>query len=126
MRSFTLTDAAEMPFNDLLNKCYAALEPYEAPDGESTPQRQSRIDRTLDQVPDLLAWFLQLESYFDNIASGSAEAYGMKSHEYKDARVRRDAMERVAKAAKLRYEGTSRGITYQMGFENAGIAPRSR
>jgi hypothetical protein len=126
-RKLTLDAARTMDFDDLVSAAHAMIEPYEV-DGEAeTPEElDKRIDRTFDELPDVYGWLLQLESFFDHWTDFFANQYGLKSLEYKAMRQKRDAMERAAKAAKLRYDATSRRLTKMQSHERESQLPRSR
>ena len=123
----TITDAKDLPFEKLLDSAYGLINDYAVPlEGEPTQIRIDRLERSLDELPDIYAWLLQLESWFDHWADMYASQFGFKSLEYKQMRERRDAMSKAASAAKLRYEGASRVLTKVMAFEVEPRMPRSR
>lgn len=125
-QKLTVARAQELTFQDLVEECDALLEKYAKPDDPETKEEQlKRLERTLDEVPDLYRWFLTLESYFAHWADANMEQYGKTSMDFKKMRQKRDAMENAAKAAKLRYEGASRLLTLEMGFDESGM-PRGR
>lgn len=125
-RKLTIDRARELPFQDLVEECDTLTERYAKPDGPETKEEQlERLSTTLDEVPDLYRWFLTLESYFSHWADANMDQHGKGSIEFKKMRQKRDAMENAAKAAKLRYEGASRLLTLEMGFDDSGM-PRSR
>lgn len=125
-QKLTVARAQELLFQDLVEECDTLLERYAKPDGPETREEQlERLSLTLDEVPDIYRWFLTLESYFAHWADANADQHGARSVEFKKWRQKRDAMENAAKAAKLRYEGASRLLTLEMGFDDSGM-PRGR
>lgn len=123
----TIADAKAMPYADLLDAAYGLVDQYAVPEEqETTDQRVERLERSLDELPDIYAWLLQLESWFDHWADLYAAQFNQRSLEYKQMRERRDAMQKAASAAKLRYEGASRVLTKIMNFEVENRMPRSR
>lgn len=122
----TLDTARSMDFDELSKTMYGLLAPYEATEIETQTQLEARIGKTLDELPDIYAWMLQLHAYFDHWTEWHANQYGLKSLEYKDFRIKRDLAEDVAKAAKLRYDGTSRRLTQLRDHESESRMPRSR
>lgn len=125
-KRLTVSTARTMDFEDLVQACDDILETYAAPEGAETPEEEhARVSRTIDETPDVYRWFLTLHSYFDHWTDAEAHKWGMKSIEYKWMRERRDAMERMASAAKRRYEGASRLVTIRENFDPTGM-PRSR
>lgn len=123
----TLDDARHLPFQELADRAYALLVPYEAPGGlETEDELSKRIAKTLDELPDVYAWILQLHAFFDHWTEWNANQYNMKSLEYKEMRIKRDLMENVARAAKLRYDGASRRITQLGQHQEEARMPRSR
>lgn len=125
-RRLTIATAKDLPFEDLIEQAHGLIEPYAVPtEGEANAARLTRLERALDELPDIYSWLQQLESYFDHWTDFNASQHGIKSLEYKSMRERRDAMERAASAAKLRYEGASRVLTRIMNFDPQGM-PRSR
>lgn len=122
----TVIRAQALPFQDLLEQCDALVERFEKPAHPETKEEQlERLSTTLDEIPDIYRWFVTLESYFAHWADANADQYGPRSIEFKKMRQKRDAMENMAKAAKLRYEGASRLLTLEMGFDESGM-PRGR
>jgi acyl carrier protein phosphodiesterase len=124
---FSITEVRDLPYEQLLERAWGLLEPYQAPGGdESVGQRQARIDRTLDELPDVYAWLLQCWSWCSHWLDGYAEMEGTRSSAYKQMRQRRDAMDAAAKAAKLRYDGTSRVLTSLANSREFSVLPRGR
>lgn len=121
-----IDEARSLDFNDLAERAYALLQPYESPATEVESQRETRIGRTLDEVPDIYAWLLQLHAYFDHWTEFNMNQFGRTDLRYKEMRVKRDLMENVAKAAKIRYEGTSRRLTQLHKLEDETKMPRGR
>ena len=123
----TVDEARHMDFEDLLTRSNAILEAYDAPDGGETSDEQiARVGKTIDEMPDVYRWFLVLQSHFDHWTDAMNDQWGLKSREYKSMRQRRDAMERMASAAKRRYEGASRVITVLLRDEETTQMPRGR
>lgn len=122
----TVDDARHMPYADLLEAGYSILAEFEAPELETPAELDRRISKTLDQLPDIYAWFRQCQSYFDHWTDFMMNQHGGKDLEYKSMRQRRDAMEQMASAAKLRYEGTSRRLTQIHGAQEESRMPRGR
>lgn len=121
----TIAQARDLPFQDLLEAVDALIEPYAVPSGEMRMEQTARIERTLDELPDIYRWVLQLESFFDHWTDAFKDQFGQNSTEFKQMRERRDAMARMASAAKMRYEGASRLLTKLLEFSEEGM-PRSR
>ncbi len=122
----TLDSARVMPFEELSTTMYGLLVPYEAAEVETPTMLEARIGKTFDELPDIYAWMLQLHAYFDHWTEWQANQYGMKSLEYKEFRIKRDLAENVARAAKLRYEGTSRRLTQISAHDVETRMPRGR
>ena len=122
----TLDAARHMSFDDLHQQAYGLLAPYEAKIPESADERDVRIGKTLDELPDIYAWLLQLHAYFDHWTEFMANQFNMKSLEYKEMRIKRDLMENCARAAKLRYDGASRRITQEQRHDEESRMPRGR
>jgi hypothetical protein len=126
MSQLTIAEARDMPFEDLLSRADALIAKYSKPnDGETGGQRIQRLTMTLEECPDIYRWLQTLRSFFDHWTDAYADQFGMKSTHYKQMRERRDAMEYMASAAKMRYEAASREITVLQGFDETGM-PRSR
>jgi hypothetical protein len=125
-RRLTLHEARAMPFEELLVHTYEQLERYEAPEVETTDEREARIDRTLDECADLYGWFNQLWSYFDHWTDAQAQTFGLKTFEYKGMRQKRDMFEKAASSAKRRWEGASRMVTQASRHEDEASTPRHR
>lgn len=115
-----------MGFEELSVTMYGLLVPYEAAEIETPAMLETRIGKTLDELPDIYAWMLQLHAYFDHWTEWHMNQYGQKSLEYKEYRIKRDLAENVARAAKLRYEGTSRRLTQIRDHEAETRMPRGR
>lgn len=122
----TLDQARHMDFDSLSKAVYALLTPYEAIDVETPEELERRIGKTLDELPDIYAWILQLHAYFDHWTEFQADQFKRTSMEYKEYRIKRDLMENAAKAAKLRYEGTSRRLTQISSHQEEARMPRGR
>lgn len=115
-----------MQYQDLIERAFGMLEPYQPPEMETEMALEARISKTLDELPDIYAWFLQLHAYFDHWTDFYMDQYGGKNLDYKAMRQKRDAMEDVSKAAKLRYEATSRRLTQIQGHRDESRMPRGR
>lgn len=122
----TLDQARGMGFEELSATMYGLLAPYEAAEIETPAMLETRIGKTLDELPDIYAWMLQLHAYFDHWTEWHMNQYGQKSLEYKEYRIKRDLAENVARATKLRYEGTSRRLTQIRDHEAETRMPRGR
>lgn len=126
MRSnISFADARDLPFEDLEERVEVMLSTYDKPDVETGEQKLERINRTIDEVPQIYRWLLQLHSWCDHWCDSMNEMFGIKDPRYKALRQRRDFFEKMASAAKMRYEGASRKITIELGFAPDGL-PRSR
>lgn len=126
-RKLTIAEARDLPYEDLLSRAHGLVEGYSVPqEDEAAADRMERLERTLDELPDVYSWLMQLESWFDHWTDLYATQFGLRSTEYKQMRERRDAMERAAKAAKLRYEGASRVLTRMLAFDEASRMPHGR
>lgn len=99
----------------------ALIEEYSPGEHETPVERQERITRTLDEVPEVYRWLLTLQSWYDHWTDAYGDQSGRGSRDYKKHRERRDAMERAAKAAKIRYDGASRLVTVLTGFDPTGM-----
>lgn len=124
----TITEARDLDFQDLVDRMDSLIAPYEAGENETKAGRDVRIGKTLDELPDIYGWLLTLESFFDHWADAMASqgGTGVKNTQYKSYRQRRDACERAARAAKLRYDGASRRLTQIYGEREAASIPRGR
>jgi hypothetical protein len=125
----TIDQAREMPYLDLIQTGYGLLAAYEPPEIETPSQLEARISKSLDELPDLYAWFNQCHAYFAHWSDyyyTADSGFGPRSLEYKDMKNKRDAMEKLASSAKLRYEGTSRRLTQLMGRDEESRMPRGR
>lgn len=122
----TVDEARRLPYKELVERVYGLLEPYEAPVEEMAAQREHRIGRTLDEVPDVHAWFLTLHAYFDHWTDIMAEQAGQRGIEFKLLREKRDLCDNAARAARLRYEGASRLVTQMMRHEEGSAMRHSR
>lgn len=120
----TIVTARDLPFEELIQTADDLIAAYDAPEFETEPQKMERLSKTIDEMPDVYRWFLTLQSYFDHWTDAANDMHGIKSIEYKMLRQRRDAMERMASAAKRRYDGASRQITI-MGLDTE-ILPKGR
>jgi hypothetical protein len=123
----TIDTAKHMDAQTLTESVYGLLEPYEMhQDLETEAETEHRIAKTLDEVPDLYAWFLTLHAYFDHWTDAFKELYGQQDTRYKAMRQKRDLCEKAASAAKLRYEGTSRRLTQMTSHREETNMLRSR
>jgi len=123
----TRAEAAEAEHEYLLDRSEAILAWYDRPKGlETKAQQMDRINRTLDEIPQVFRWFLVLESLCDERADFFAQlGTGAKNPGYKRNRQRRDLFKSMAKAAQIRYEAASRLITTEISFDPTGV-PRTR
>lgn len=115
-----------MPLKELLVFLMDKLGRYEHAVNETEDEKFERINRTLDELPDIIVFMLALESYFDLYATTYMKTGGVKDPMYMDMRVRRDSMERMVKGARQRYDGASRVITLQGTEMSVSSYPRSR
>ncbi len=122
----TIAEARDLPFEDLIMRADEIIESYAPAQNESEPERIERLSRTVDEMPDIYRWFLTLHSFFDHWTDAYSDQFGNRDTRYKQMRERRDAMERAASAAKMRYQGSSRVITVILGHEDEGSMPRTR
>jgi hypothetical protein len=111
---------------DFLEHIESMMSPYEAKQGESKDQRMDRWSRTLDEMPDIYAWFNHCFAVFDWLTDRCKELYGQSDSRYREARQRRDAAEKAASSAKLRYQGASRQITIAIGVADEAQMSRHR
>lgn len=124
----TVSTARTMDYTDFVEAMDNIMEPYAPPAegrAETQQERIDRLSRTIDEMPTVYRWFLQLQSYFDHWTDAEGDMNGTRSIEFKLMRQRRDASERAASAAKRMYEGASRLITVIEGFDEQGM-PRTR
>jgi hypothetical protein len=121
----TTTDAQELDHKELIERVEELLKPYDKPEVELLHDRMERINCTLDEMPQIYRSLLQLQSWCDHWTDAFASMFGQSDRRYKAMRERRDLFENMARAAKLRYEGTSRLITLMEGFTVEGL-PRTR
>jgi len=121
----TIDDARKLDHEDLIERCEAILSVYDPPEVETQAQKIERLSLTIDEIPQVYRWFLQLWSYFSHWTQGYAEVYGLRDHQTERLRQRRDLFDKMASAAKQRYEGASRLITVMESFDPTGL-PRQR
>lgn len=129
MPRLTLDYLKKADFADVLKVCYEKLDEFAAKVPETDHERDARLNKTLDELPDWHAFFLEGKAWFSHWTDGYAadSGYGTRSPEYKAAKSRRDALDDVARAARLRYEGASRRITIlQEQQAAAGMRPARR
>jgi hypothetical protein len=131
MNRLTLDELRKMSMKDMLEACYARLAVYDGPlpnEAESEQQRNVRIGRTLDELPDLHSFFLHAKGWHNHWVSHYSieKGYGVRSQEYKENKERYDAFDDLARACRLRYEATSRRLTQMTSEWDAANAPRSR
>lgn len=127
MSRVTVDMARRMTYSELDAHVFGMLTEFEAPEGdETTQQLEARLDRTLDRCPDVYAWALQLQAYFDHWTDVYAEQFGQRGMEYKGSRERRDLCKSAASAAKMRYDGASRRITQLQRHEEASRMRHTR
>lgn len=119
-------DLRNITMFDLLDHIDAMMQPYEAKQGETRDEKLDRWSRTLDEMPDVYAWFNHCFAVFDWLTDRCKELYGQSDSRYREARQRRDASERAASSAKLRYQGASREITLALGVADEAQMTRHR
>jgi hypothetical protein len=122
----SLDEAKTLPYDQLLARAYALLEPYEMKQDMETPtELEHRISKTLDEAPDVYAWLLQLHAWFSYWADFF---YGQDrgGTQYKEYKNKRDLFEKAASACKMRYEGTSRRLTQLQRHDEESRMPRTR
>jgi hypothetical protein len=125
-KRLTVNNARTLEYGDFIEALDATMEPYTPPDLETQKEKIDRLSRTIDEMPQVYRWFLQLHAYFDHWTDAQAHIEGgTRGIEYKMLRQRRDACEHAASAAKRIYEGASRLITVIESFDETGM-PRSR
>lgn len=120
----TRDEAVKLEFSQLLDRTFGVVREYQAPEIETQTDKVRRLERTIDQMPDWYGWFLELEALFGHWSDLFYEQLGRNDMQYKAMRQRRDAMERAASYAKLRYDGASRELTALL--EVPDKLPRSR
>jgi hypothetical protein len=121
----TLDDLQKMEHEHLLEKIEGVLADYDRPQLENQQQKMLRVGRTIDEMPEIYRWFMQLWSFCDHWTDELGRMFGTKAEQYKDMRQRRDLMEKAASTAKMRYESASRLVTLEMSFDPTGM-PRQR
>lgn len=122
-----MDDARQMPHADLEEALDALLAEYDPPsEPETQGQQVQRLTRTIDEMPGMYRYMVQLWSYLDNVADSFGIAYGTKDAVYKAARQRRDLLDKYTSAAKLRYEAASRIITVMTSFDANGMPTTRR
>lgn len=122
----TNQEARDLDHEELLNRIEAMLDEYAPPTAPEPPeQRVARLSRTIEEVPEIYRWLLQLWSWMDHWTDATNDMFGRTDRRYKALRQRRDLFEKMASAAKMRYESASRQITLMQGFDETGM-PRSR
>lgn len=122
----SLDDARDLPFADLMEAAEKILQQYDPPqDLEPHADKLARLNATIEEVPQHYRWFLQLQSWCDHWAQSFSTQFGQKDERYQRMRQRRDLFDRMASAAKMRYEAASRRITTDMGYDTTGM-PRRR
>lgn len=124
--TITNQDARDLPHEDLMARVEALLSQYDAPtQPEEQADRIARLSRTIDEMPEIYRWLLELQSWMDHWTDAINDQMGTKDRRYKTMRQRRDFFEKMASAAKQRYEAASRLITIIQGFDPTGM-PRQR
>ena len=124
----TNQEALTIEHGEILERVDALLAEYDSPPmgtAETESARLTRLSRTIDEMPEIYRWLVGLWSTCDHWTDAMADQFGMKDHNYKKMRERRDLFEKMASAAKMRYESASRVITILSGFDPTGM-PRSR
>ena len=122
----TLDGARHLNYEDLVSAAYGLIEAYEGPEVETHDELEKRISRTLDELPDVYAWLNRLHAYFDHFTDFNKDQYGQQSLDFKLMREKRDAMEKAASSAKLRYEATSRRMTQLQRHEEESRTRHAR
>ena len=126
MRSdLTIDDARKLDHEDLIERCEAILSTYDPPEVETQAQKIERLSLTIDEIPQVYRWFLQLESYFEHWTAGGSVMWGQSDRDTKRFRQRKELFKSMASAAKQRYEGASRLVTVMESFDPTGL-PRQR
>lgn len=126
MRTISNSEVRSLDHEDLLEALNALLAEYDAPQqGETQTDKVERLSRTIDEMPQVFRWLVSLHSWCDHWADAAKDQYGASSNDYKKERQRRDLLEKMASAAKMRYESASRTITLLQSFDESGL-PRSR
>jgi len=123
--NLTTTEARDLDHADLLARIDAMLAPYDPPQVETQGEKIARLSRTLDEMPAIYRWLLTLWSWCAHWTDAMAQQMGQRDARYQALRQRRDLLEKMAAAAKLRYEAASRIITVLESFDVTGM-PRTR
>ena len=126
LKRISSRDLQDITMFDLLGHIDQMLEPYASKQGETKDQQLDRWSRTLDEIPDVYAWFNHMFGIYDWLTDRCKELYGQSDSRYREARQRRDAAERAASSAKLRYQGASREITITIGVTDEAQMSRHR
>lgn len=111
---------------ELIDHFDKLLEPYKRNPGEDSSQAKERVSAIIAQLPDLYSWANTCWSYYDWLTDRQKELHGQSSLLYKEARQRRDAMEKIASSIKMKYQGASREITVALSEDEEGHMPRGR
>lgn len=101
----------DLKFEDLAEYCEGLLRPFEAEPDESPIQLDARLNKSIDELPDVYTWFMSLFHRQVNATESVSLVHGVRSAQFKKERVKKDFLEDMARAAKLRYDGASRRIT---------------
>lgn len=114
----TIVTAESLDQGSLAAVCSALLAEYDSPDDpENRMMRLARVSRTIEEMPAIYRWFLELRSRYDAMADETKEQFGQGHVSYKTCRQKRDLFENFARAARMRYEAASRLITVEQGFD---------
>lgn len=125
MPRLSLDDAREKSFEELVTATEEILAEYDPADIEPPMTKVHRINRTLDEMPAIYRWLLQLEAWCDHWKQNYEKTDGRASLNYRKFRQRQDFFESMASAAKMRYESASRRITTDTAYDPTGM-PRTR
>lgn len=123
--NLTLAEARDMEFESLVERCGEILAEYDKPEVEPPPARLARLEKTLEEMPMIHRWFLQLFSFCDHWTDTFKDMWGQGDRRYKAMRERRDLFDNMARAARSQYDGASRVITVMTDFDPTGM-PRQR
>lgn len=126
--TITNAEARDLDHEELIERVNAVLAQYDAPEPGNPETEQEwldRLSRTIEEMPEIYRWLLSLQSWMDHWSDAMKDMGGASATQYKRFRQRRDFFEKMASAAKQRYEAASRLITIKLGFDEGGM-PKSR
>lgn len=126
IKRLTVDQIRTLGMFDLLRHFDALMEPYQVRENETQDETRDRVSRTIDQGPDVYAWFGRIHAIFDWLTDRTKELEGAGSALYKEARQRRDAAEAARSDIKMRYQGASRLVTLWTGIEEEARMPKRR